>query len=441
MNRLESAREGRLRAACDRCHDLKNRCVRTGGGDSRCDRCERLDIDCVYRNTSRIGRPRTQRRASIVSSQPQHTGREGSYQDDESREANSHRRAPRKRSFDASAAGTDQRETEVSRNTTLVDSPSDVMSLLAPAEVAQQPDMDWSLDFSNHLSCLPEPLYHDPPLLRPLPGASSTDASSFPSDSSGGSAATTEQTTDRLLQLQGQLHRLLWATEREREGEPAAGLVEESLEVIKTFLEILQAALAAQGRLPPETTMAAVWTASKSVEKETDFAASSAAPKQQTAAPITNYITAQQALTCYSYMLLMLDRVIGALTSSDYGSATPWRADGEASSPPPAALSLGFFNLASQPALNAEVVLHLLLRMVQRLRVLIQVMVSGCKELTADQRSSTSSSGSTMVEGLSSPRGSSAATSIAVTSHAVAELVSERERSLIERLLCLTGGP
>ena len=68
MHRVESAREGRLRAACDRCHDLKNRCVRTGGGDSRCDRCERLDIDCVYRTASRIGRPRatttTQRRPS-----------------------------------------------------------------------------------------------------------------------------------------------------------------------------------------------------------------------------------------------------------------------------------------------------------------------------------------------------------------------------------------
>jgi hypothetical protein len=57
-----SAREGKLRAACDRCHDLKNRCVRTGGPDSRCDRCERLNINCVYRTNSRTGRPRAHRR-------------------------------------------------------------------------------------------------------------------------------------------------------------------------------------------------------------------------------------------------------------------------------------------------------------------------------------------------------------------------------------------
>jgi hypothetical protein len=56
-----STREPKLRAACNRCHDLKNRCVRTGGPDSRCYRCERLNIDCVYRTNSRTGRPRAHR--------------------------------------------------------------------------------------------------------------------------------------------------------------------------------------------------------------------------------------------------------------------------------------------------------------------------------------------------------------------------------------------
>ena len=64
----QPVREGRLRAACDRCHDLKNRCVRVGGTDSRCDRCERLDIDCVYRNSSRMGRPKRQRKTSAFRS-------------------------------------------------------------------------------------------------------------------------------------------------------------------------------------------------------------------------------------------------------------------------------------------------------------------------------------------------------------------------------------
>jgi len=65
----ESSREGKLRAACDRCHDLKNRCIRIGGPDSRCGRCERLDIDCVYQKSSRMGRPK--RKASVVLSRQQ----------------------------------------------------------------------------------------------------------------------------------------------------------------------------------------------------------------------------------------------------------------------------------------------------------------------------------------------------------------------------------
>lgn len=289
--------------------------------------------------------------------------------------------------------------------------------------------MDWSLDFSHHInSCVPDPLYQD--ASRPLPGSS--EAFSFPDSDSVTNA---EQTTDRLLQLQGRLHRILWAADRE----PAADLVEESLEIIKTFLEILQAAVATQGRLPTDcgvalatTTMTTGWPAGNSNETATECTAVGGPLKQQAAVPTVNYITAQQALTCYSYMLLMLDRVISVLTSIDYGSAT-CRVEGESS---PAALSLGFFNLASQPALNVEVVLHLVLRMVQRLRVLIQVLVSGCKDFA--DRSSTSPT-SIVVEGLRE-KGTPAATSIAVASHAVADHVSERERLLVERLSCLTSG-
>lgn len=62
MDGAESSnKDGRLRAACERCHNLKNRCVRSGGTDSRCERCHRLDIDCVYSTSSRIGRPKTRK--------------------------------------------------------------------------------------------------------------------------------------------------------------------------------------------------------------------------------------------------------------------------------------------------------------------------------------------------------------------------------------------
>lgn len=143
MHRLEfgNGREGKLRAACDRCHDLKNRCLRTGGPDSRCDRCERLDIDCVYRNTSRIGRPRTQRRQSSVSQpQPSIIAEHSGFQNDTREPHGGHRRVPSKRSHHVSMTGSalsdslNQAEIDTSANTALIESPSDVMSLLVSPE-------------------------------------------------------------------------------------------------------------------------------------------------------------------------------------------------------------------------------------------------------------------------------------------------------------------
>lgn len=56
----------KLRAACDRCHQLKNRCARSSKHESRCDRCVRLDIDCLFRPNARMGRPRGQRRQQLT---------------------------------------------------------------------------------------------------------------------------------------------------------------------------------------------------------------------------------------------------------------------------------------------------------------------------------------------------------------------------------------
>src|ERR1700737_79458 len=101
--------------------------------------------------------------------------------------------------------------------------------------------MDWRhIDFSHHIDAINESLYHGttPPLPAPEP-------SPFP-DSGG--VSNTEQTTDKLLQLQGQLHRLLSAADRQ----PAVDYIEEGLEVTKSFLEILQAGMASHG-LPAES--------------------------------------------------------------------------------------------------------------------------------------------------------------------------------------------
>ncbi|KAG5655081.1 hypothetical protein KAF25_000204 [Fusarium avenaceum] len=61
MSQFTKDSDAKLRAACDRCHELKIRCTRTGGTESRCDRCDKNDIDCVYRAHRRIGRPKSQK--------------------------------------------------------------------------------------------------------------------------------------------------------------------------------------------------------------------------------------------------------------------------------------------------------------------------------------------------------------------------------------------
>lgn len=54
-----STRPRKQRAACDRCHALKNRCSPSGSGDNKCDRCHRLGIRCVYSLKAPLGRPKS----------------------------------------------------------------------------------------------------------------------------------------------------------------------------------------------------------------------------------------------------------------------------------------------------------------------------------------------------------------------------------------------
>lgn len=307
--------------------------------------------------------------------------------------------------------------------------------------------MNWNLDFSHHMhhsNFATDPqLLQDPSRFPPRQPSPERLSASTPDSGNGGAPSlNAEQTTEKLLRLQSQLHRLLLPTNKDS---PSADMVEESLEVIKAFLEILQAALATQGRLPPEFRVPGM------AESGTDAVDPTNQMPSGATQPAISYITAQQALTCYSYILLMVDRIVGVVTSGEYGSTSATTSNSGSSSStasPPASLSLGFFSLASQPALNAEVVLHLALRMVQRLRVLIQVFVSVCKDsMSASQAdrqtcgvTPESLSGNTVVEG-SWRKGSNATTaSISVTSYAVADLVGERERLLVEKLSGLTGG-
>ncbi|ORY67809.1 uncharacterized protein BCR38DRAFT_407745 [Pseudomassariella vexata] len=413
------AKEGKLRAACDRCHDLKNRCVRTGREDSRCDRCERLDIDCVYRNTSRIGRPKTQRRTSVVSQ-------------DDSRSANMNNMPiPGSSPLCTSASITDmnQMETNTSGGTILNESPSDAMSLLVSPEAVQQLDVDWShLDFSQcqHIDAVHEPLYRAES--RALPESEPPPLPTSPA----GKGRNTVQTTGRLLQLQGYLHRLVLAADTDQQ--PAVDYVEEVLEATKTLMEILQS------NVPVNS--------SSSVPSTTDETSSDTRSPNIPATArhkLHNYMLVQQALTCYSYVLCMLDRVVGVLSPTG-GVNNPHAAGGSV----PASISLGLFSLASQPDLNARIALHLVLRMVQHLSMLIQQLASACRDFSElgdpppsppPSSSASVSAAETGIGGQSPGKPCRTSTSIYKTSHAVADFISEKERLLIERLSCLTSGP
>jgi hypothetical protein len=49
------------RTACDRCHALKNRCIKSDDDQGSCDRCMRLQVECIYSPPLRVGRPKGSR--------------------------------------------------------------------------------------------------------------------------------------------------------------------------------------------------------------------------------------------------------------------------------------------------------------------------------------------------------------------------------------------
>ncbi len=294
--------------------------------------------------------------------------------------------------------------------------------------------MDWTLGLTHNPHSHPHE--HDHGVYQDLLGM--PDQVPPPSPESLRAASSAGSSTDRLLELQGQLHRLLWTVDNH----PDANLVEESLEIVKVFIEILQSATkdltAAQDSRNPTGELSA--TASQSTQ-----GSANGGKRRQRSTRIC--MIAQQALTCYSCVLLVLDRVVRGMEPQE----TP--NPGEETLPP--SLQFGLFNLASQPELNVEVVVHLVLRMVFRLRGLIRDLVAGFAEggvagnavedVEVGSLSSQFSSPSTILvnggptsrkrQGDPTPSGSS----IAATLLTVADLVSEEEKSLLDRMTCLGG--
>ncbi|KAK3292395.1 uncharacterized protein B0H64DRAFT_376936 [Chaetomium fimeti] len=414
----ESVREGKLRAACDRCHELKNRCVRIGGADSRCDRCERLDIDCVYRYSSRMGRPKGQKKTSVTEArQFSETGRQ---------------------------------------------------QTSSPLGI-QPTDVDWGVDFfGRHITGIHSSLF---PRSYPSPQAvqqvddgisSPTPGVNAPSPNSTRPNEVTTTLADRLLELQAQLHRHLAAAD----GQMGSDNVQDGLEVAKTFLAVLQASFASSQNDMASTeplgfpsadqlhAMTTNWPSvsghnfacqnRNSIPDDNDpMSAMDEDPTTETPCAVS-FVTAQQALTCYSYVLLLLDRVVSGVTSP-VRCAAPTNANTSAapklrspSQESPTVLRLGLFSLDSQPALNTEIVLHL--------RLQIQKLASKCNELggggglgqTRSPGTAAAAVGNSDEEAFGR-KGTSPAP-IAAIVHAVSSLIVERESSLIDRLSSLTAG-
>jgi microcystin-dependent protein len=256
-----------------------------------------------------------------------------------------------------------------------------------------------------------------------------SEAISFLNSDDMGSGPTAQEigsTTDRLLQLQFQLHHLSVTTDQETAmNQPAA---EEVLEATKNFLEILQASLAAQSCIPQP--ISAIASTADAVTGWDD-------PKPAA----MSYITVLQVLTCYSYVLHVLDPVVSALivqkAESTVRTAEPCRAFSNAGHEKSSqtALSMGFFNLASQPAMNADVVLHIILRMIQQLRLSIHLLASGHRD-PVDEISDRVGIGSPAVDTTRKLH----ATPISISSQPIVKLISAREEPLVERLSHLMDG-
>lgn len=302
------------------------------------------------------------------------------------------------------------------------------------ATVQQADLLDWSLDFSAHIHADIGNNAFDETIFSDSGGQDSgalpeSEAFSFLDSDDMGSGPTAQEigsTTDRLLQLQIQLHHLSVTTDQATAmNKPAA---EEVLEATKSFLEILQASLAAQSCIPQPTSAIASTADALTGWDDPNPAAMS-------------YITVLQVLTCYSYVLHVLDPVVSALiiqkAESTVGTAVPCRAFSNAGleKSSQTALTMGFFNLASQPAMNADVVLHIILRMIQQLRVSIHLLASGHRDLVGEISDRV---------GIGSPAVDTTrklhATPISISSQPIVKLISAREEPLVERLSHLING-
>ncbi|KXH26573.1 hypothetical protein CSIM01_02874 [Colletotrichum simmondsii] len=378
MRRLQPANETKLRSACDRCHDMKNRCTRSGGIESRCDRCERLDADCVYSKKSQVGRPRTRKQdASLAEVE----------------------RASRSRSPGTSTS---------SRLVPLEDAQQDVRLETIPTDGTLQFDFDnsassssasshaaahfnqnfWDVDLSvnqTEATHCHVPISKDsewqldpaifmansPPYGDNIVASASAHEAHVglsPQDkndtvSSDCAKREVNGTTDTLIRMQSQLQQLLFDS-----GHEASPAVDEILGLTNHLLEIVQ-------------TQIQIISNTEQLARQ------------------TNRITTLQIMTCYSYVVQLLHPIIDT-TSRHHSNvndsnikipmapqcpSSSLRRMFSASSPANGpqrcgnrypVLHLGGFNLASQPVLNEDVVQHMVRLIMRQLNTSIRSFAS-----------------------------------------------------------------
>ncbi|KAE8163275.1 hypothetical protein BDV40DRAFT_311847 [Aspergillus tamarii] len=425
----------KLRAACDRCHELKNRCTRTGGPQRRCDRCERLDIDCVYNITARMGRPRVSRPAS--------ENQKGALSDSHSHARHSKRRAvqpgnqrgattvpppvdhvdPACATAAAAAAAHDRSGCAGPRCGSEsgpgpgghgnLEPVSGLLHPLLLSEVIPGDNLNWDLGIHGlaYQAC------HQVESPRHQSKAVSDFSDSGLKTSEQGTAPTARITdADELLRLQSHLSNLLTCASRSPTAHQPA--LDKVLIACKELLELLP--------VPDYRPDSGYSTANNSETKTgAPFASASVnvghpdrchgigEPTQIGGGPFdpprTTYITVLQVATLYAYALQLLDLAVDNLKTRDGNLAL---------------ISLGTSNLASQPAMSTSVGAYMVSSMVHQLRDAVNHLMPGYQH----QKRSPPPHVSSTPSGLKT-RAAAANNSI----QAAVNMVSEKEAALLEK--------
>jgi hypothetical protein len=308
------------------------------------------------------------------------------------------------------------------------------------------------------------------------------------------STSTTEDSisaAEKLLELQDHLRNLVSADAPQvsnksvpwdQNGYFCYLTVDEALSITKTLLEITHVFLGLGGGSP--TGVSSLLSRDHSMTPPENFTG----PAFRSTSTTASHVTIFQILTCYAYLLQVLEPVISRLASQaqtpPIGSERIQREvldkprnerQAQAQLPTPSVISsstsnasstttathttsadipasfhlgtgpsfsLGCFSLASQPTLNADLVLHTFLRMIQRTHTNINLLAFGCE--TPGQQGETVTRqppSSEIIESADEPPSfiGASCSPVIMAAKAVMGAVHKKERQLVERLKELTN--